>query len=380
MDPTTVVGTCSQCGTAIPASHPYSWCSACGTSLPVAVQQRLENAYVQSAAADPTRSMSILRDNVVTAREVEAELRGASSPKATLLRSGAVLIGSLLLFMLLEALQASLVGILIVVGVLFVHELGHFLAMKLFRYRDVQMFFIPLFGAAVSGTDTRPSPVKQATVSLAGPVPGVALGMMCAMAFHATSREIWQETARVFLLLNTFNLLPFVPLDGGRYVDAVLFSRAPRLRVAFQIVAGVALAALAFALQSIVLGIVGFFVLASARLTYFTSRLARDLQKELAARGASSADAIAHCVEQDHIPTDYIERLIPLLWNRLPENGQNAKTVASVIRSIWTMACSKPPTVAVTVGLLVLYAVCFTLSVLITLVVEASFSTASPTS
>jgi len=39
----------------------------------------------------------------------------------------------------------------IVVGVLFVHEMGHYLAMRVFRYRNVRMFFIPGFGAAVSG-------------------------------------------------------------------------------------------------------------------------------------------------------------------------------------------------------------------------------------
>lgn len=41
--------------------------------------------------------------------------------------------------------------VLPVIGVLLFHELGHYVAMRLFGYRDVRMFFVPFFGAAVSG-------------------------------------------------------------------------------------------------------------------------------------------------------------------------------------------------------------------------------------
>src|SRR6185312_4471173 len=37
----------------------------------------------------------------------------------------------------------------LVVGVLFVHEMGHYVAMQVFGYKNVRMFFIPGFGAAV---------------------------------------------------------------------------------------------------------------------------------------------------------------------------------------------------------------------------------------
>src|SRR5262245_27527561 len=37
-------------------------------------------------------------------------------------------------------------ALVILIGVLFVHELGHFLAMRVFKYRNLRMFFIPFFG------------------------------------------------------------------------------------------------------------------------------------------------------------------------------------------------------------------------------------------
>ena len=39
----------------------------------------------------------------------------------------------------------------ILLPVLLFHEAGHYLAMKIFGYRNLKMFFIPLFGAAVTG-------------------------------------------------------------------------------------------------------------------------------------------------------------------------------------------------------------------------------------
>ena len=43
--------------------------------------------------------------------------------------------------------------------------------------------------------------------------------------------------------LNTLNLLRIVPLDGGRYVEAVVFARAPLLRAVFNGIAGLIVAA-----------------------------------------------------------------------------------------------------------------------------------------
>ena len=69
-------------------------------------------------------------------------------------------LGSLVLFalVLLAANNAAKVGIL--VGVVLLHELGHYAGMRLFGYRDVRIFFIPFFGAAASGVKER-APVWQ---------------------------------------------------------------------------------------------------------------------------------------------------------------------------------------------------------------------------
>ena len=62
--------------------------------------------------------------------------------------------------------------IAILVGVILVHELGHYVAMRAYGYRDVRIFFIPFLGAATAGTPMGISPVRRGIVSLAGPLPG----------------------------------------------------------------------------------------------------------------------------------------------------------------------------------------------------------------
>src|ERR1700738_4349637 len=46
----------------------------------------------------------------------------------------------------------SFTMLLLITAIVVFHELGHFFAMKYFRYNDLGIFFIPLLGAYVSGT------------------------------------------------------------------------------------------------------------------------------------------------------------------------------------------------------------------------------------
>lgn len=76
-------------------------------------------------------------------------------------------------------MRGSPVNLLLILLVLLIHESGHWLGMKIFKYKDIQMFFIPEFGAAVSGTESTPCAKQKAIVSLMGPVLGIIIGIGC---------------------------------------------------------------------------------------------------------------------------------------------------------------------------------------------------------
>ncbi|MCY7311872.1 MAG: hypothetical protein LH619_13935, partial [Chitinophagaceae bacterium] len=67
--------------------------------------------------------------------------------------------------------------LLLITAVIMIHELGHFFAMKFFRYKDLGIFFIPLLGAYVSGSKREVSQKESAIILLAGPLPGIAIGI-----------------------------------------------------------------------------------------------------------------------------------------------------------------------------------------------------------
>jgi hypothetical protein len=70
-----------------------------------------------------------------------------------------------------------------VIAVLLVHESGHYVVMRAFGYRDLRMFFIPFVGAAVSGWSGKAHGYQRTLVALAGPVPGILLGLLLAVIF-----------------------------------------------------------------------------------------------------------------------------------------------------------------------------------------------------
>jgi Zn-dependent protease len=116
--------------------------------------------------------------------------------------------------------------LLLITAIVMIHELGHFFAMKFFRYNDLGIFFIPLLGAYVSGTKREVSQRQSAIILLAGPLPGIIIGGL----FYVWSQndpyyfpfDIPLNTIAIaFLFLNLINLFPVYPLDGGQLLNRV---------------------------------------------------------------------------------------------------------------------------------------------------------------
>jgi hypothetical protein len=152
-------------------------------------------------------------------------------------------------------------------------------AMRGFGYRDLKIFFIPFFGAAVSGKRVDVATWKQAVVSLAGPLPGIVLGCVLAILVPAPTGLV--RTAILSLLIvNVFNLLPLGGLDGGQFFQRTVFSRHRYVEIAFQVITGVALLLLAAKMKTWILGIFAYLGLIliwhRARLLEAASRLRAD--------------------------------------------------------------------------------------------------------
>jgi len=133
----------------------------------------------------------------------------------------------------------------------FHHESGHALLMRLFGYRNMSMFFVPMLGALVTGSIKDISVRKQALILFAGPVPGLLFGIwFLNHPYSIESSEYLRIAVLMAFFLNVFNLLPLGPLDGGRLVEISLLSRWPYAMFVFAVLSLVAITALIVWLHS----------------------------------------------------------------------------------------------------------------------------------
>jgi Zn-dependent protease len=104
---------------------------------------------------------------------------------------------------------------------IFVHELGHVLELRRQGVPASAPLFIPFMGAVVGMKQLPADAWREAQVALAGPILGSIGAAAVWAAGEAYDSEFLVAMAFVGFLINLFNLLPIVPLDGGRAVAAL---------------------------------------------------------------------------------------------------------------------------------------------------------------
>ena len=161
-------------------------------------------------------------------------------------------------FLILFSDQIQFLVFLVVV--LFIHEMGHFLFMKFFNYKEVKMMFVPLMGAFVQGVKSRYSQKESFFVVLGGPLPGILFGLIgsiFAIVYHVP----WLlELSGIFMLLNMINLLPLDPLDGGQLFRLLVKYDHDLFLMIFSLVSSVILIAIGLLTDSWPLTLFGFLM------------------------------------------------------------------------------------------------------------------------
>jgi Zn-dependent protease len=107
------------------------------------------------------------------------------------------------------------------VVLLFVHEFGHVIQLRREGIRASAPMFIPFLGAVITSKSLADDAAAEARVGLAGPILGSIGAAACILIWHATGNDMWRALAFTGFFLNLFNLLPVVPLDGGRAMAAM---------------------------------------------------------------------------------------------------------------------------------------------------------------
>jgi Zn-dependent protease len=104
---------------------------------------------------------------------------------------------------------------------LFIHEMGHYIAVKRRGLKaDLPMFF-PGLGAYVRWYSMGMKVDQLAAIALAGPTYGLAASIVCLAIAWWTHSQLWMVLANVGAWINFFNLLPLLGLDGAQATFAL---------------------------------------------------------------------------------------------------------------------------------------------------------------
>lgn len=113
---------------------------------------------------------------------------------------------------------------LALIACLVFHEYGHIRAMKYFGMKTKGIYLIPFMGGLALSDEKINTRWQDVVISIMGPTFGLLMSVMALVAFWITDNPFFAGLAAFNALLNLFNLLPILPLDGGHILKSVSFS------------------------------------------------------------------------------------------------------------------------------------------------------------
>ncbi len=230
--------------------------------------------------------------------------------------------------------QGGLPGIFHVVLVFFcvlLHELGHSLMARRYGVGVESITLLPIGGMAAMKT-LPDSARAEFLIALAGPAVSLSLGTAFLVGtYHQYGTDFWNSLAKsaiatplivemsiINLALGIFNLVPAFPMDGGRILRAVLWSRQgfePATQIAVKIGQGLAVGLFLMTLFGYFnswLGLIAIFI-------YFGA----ESEKRSAAWRTTIADALVADVMQARVQTVHPDETIDEVFHRMMESTQD---------------------------------------------------------
>jgi len=109
------------------------------------------------------------------------------------------------------------------------HEYGHVRAMKHFGMKTKGIYLIPFVGGLAVSDEKINTRWQDVVISIMGPSFGLLMSLLCMIIYWVTDSQFFAGLAAFNALLNLFNMLPILPLDGGHILKSITFSMSSKL-------------------------------------------------------------------------------------------------------------------------------------------------------
>lgn len=166
-----------------------------------------------------------------------------------------------LLFLIFSNVNESNYWIILsFIGVVAMHEFGHFVGMRLFRYSEPNFMFYS-WVAERAQKHLRPISQRNKILTLQlGPVPGMLVGIVLFFIALNSQSEVWLWLSMVFISVNMFSLLPIDPLDGGNIIKSLFFPKSQKPYLYFVLASSLVIIVLGFYTELYLLMVLGFLM------------------------------------------------------------------------------------------------------------------------
>lgn len=133
------------------------------------------------------------------------------------------------LMMMTSVLTGYFAEMLTLFGVVAIHELGHVAAAKSFGWRVRVVQLLPFGGVAEVEEGANMPAREELVVALCGPLQNVWMAGFAWWMRHAGYGDpgYWDYFLEANVLIALFNLMPALPLDGGKVLQALLSYAVP---------------------------------------------------------------------------------------------------------------------------------------------------------
>ncbi|WP_110455830.1 site-2 protease family protein [Shewanella algidipiscicola] len=138
------------------------------------------------------------------------------------------------------------------------HEYGHIRAMQYFGMKTKGIYLIPFMGGLALSDEKINTRWQDVVISIMGPTFGLLMSLASLLVYWVTGNIFFAGLAAFNALLNLFNLLPILPLDGGHILKSISFSMNSTLGL-MACIAGAAIGV--FISYTLGLALLGFLLL-----------------------------------------------------------------------------------------------------------------------
>lgn len=127
----------------------------------------------------------------------------------------------------LSIITGSFLELITLLTIVLIHELGHVYAAKGFGWKVIEVQILPFGGVAIVEEPGAVPAREEIIVALAGPLQnGCLAGIAWLMMWTGVWDEAWcHYLIKVNAMIGLFNLLPILPLDGGKMMQGLVSLR-----------------------------------------------------------------------------------------------------------------------------------------------------------